>query len=252
MALTDSQSPLLGKHSNLLSMDEILYFETIRLGTFNTNDDEFVIRAGLANLDAADLPIGVVQSACQFMGGFLEQDADEGTNGTATLEKWDDVTGSNQTAISAAATIDAGAAAIVPLVPVTDAEEIVAAGFKINLVTAGIDGSPAGRVTLVFKKLLSGNAGEVIMPHAGHIVEVLYGAESETAVGKFNIEIDGTDIWASEKDLDTGIFNAIPDTALDKFNRGSKVRIDISTAGDSVVNGAVAIVVAYRRFAHGS
>jgi hypothetical protein len=99
----------------------------------------------------------------------------------------------------------------------------------------------------------TGNKAEWVMPFAGHIVEVLYGAETDSADADFNVEIDGTDIWAADKaDLGAGVFNAEPDTILDKFNRGSKVRIDISAAGTSVVNGVVAIVVAYRLYGHGN
>lgn len=90
------------------------------------------------------------------------------------------------------------------------------------------------------------NVKEWVMSHPGHIIEVVYGAETDTADGAFNIEIDGTDIWAADKaDWGAGVFNAEPDTPLDRFSRGSKVRIDVSDAGTAIVNGAITISVAY-------
>jgi len=94
----------------------------------------------------------------------------------------------------------------------------------------------------------TGNKAEFVMPFAGELVEVLSGAESASAAGDFNVEVDGTDIWSADKaGLDAGAFNYEPDTHTE-FSRGSKVRVDVSGAGTAVVNGAVAIVVAYYKY----
>ena len=53
--------------------------------------------------------------------------------------------------MTAAATVDAGAAAIVTLTPNSDGTEKMTAGEKLNIVTASIDGGVAAIVTLVFK-----------------------------------------------------------------------------------------------------
>ena len=105
----------------------------------------------VANLDAADFAVGTVLYDSEFLGCWWDQDADEGTNGTAVVEKWSDAVGTAQTAISASLTVDAGAQSMEWIAPLTTAAIIVAAGFKINLVTTGVDASPAGRVTCWFK-----------------------------------------------------------------------------------------------------
>ena len=95
----------------------------------------------------------------------------------------------------------------------------------------------------------TGNKAEWIMPYAGEVLEVLYGAETDTADASFNVENDGSDIWGTDKsDLGAGIFNAEPDQNRE-FVRGAKLRVDISAAGTSVVNGAVTVVVAFYKYA---
>ena len=107
--------------------------------------------AQVANLDAGDFAVGTVLYDSEFLGCWWDQDADEGTDGTATIEKWDDAAGSVQASVSAALTVDAGAQSMEWIAPLATGAEVVAAGYKINLVTAGIDASPAGRVTCWFK-----------------------------------------------------------------------------------------------------
>ena len=105
----------------------------------------------VANLDAADIAVGTVLYDSEFLGCWWDQDADEVTDGTATIESWDDAAGSTQAAISAALTVDAGAQSMEWIAPLATGAELVAAGYKINLKTTGIDGSPTGRVTCWFK-----------------------------------------------------------------------------------------------------
>ena len=105
----------------------------------------------VANLDAGDFAVGTVLYDSEFLGCWWDQDADETTDGTAVIEKWDDAAGSAQAAISASLTVDAGAQSMEWIAPLTTGAEVVTAGYKINLVTTGIDGSPAGRVTCWFK-----------------------------------------------------------------------------------------------------
>ncbi len=111
----------------------------------------FSISRQIANLDAADIPIGTVLYDSEFLGCWWEQDADEGTNGTALIESWDDAAGSTQVTVSASLTVDAGAASMEWIAPLTTGVELIAAGYKLNLKTTGVDGSPAGRVTCWFK-----------------------------------------------------------------------------------------------------
>ena len=106
------------------------------------------------SLDAGDHAVGTLLYNAVFLGAWWDQDGDEGTDGTAIVEKWDDVSGSgSQTSISATLTVDAGAQSMEWIAPLSTGAEEVAAGYKINVVTAGIDGSPTGRVTLWFKNV---------------------------------------------------------------------------------------------------
>jgi hypothetical protein len=112
----------------------------------------FPIVIPAANLNAGDIMGGAVLYDSEFLGAWFDQDGDEGTNGTAIIEKWDDATGSgSQTTISASLTVDAGAASLEWIAPLATGVELVDAGYKINLKTTGINGSPAGRVTCWFK-----------------------------------------------------------------------------------------------------
>lgn len=105
----------------------------------------------VANLDAGDFAVGTVLYDSEFLGCWWDQDGDETTDGTALIEKWDDAAGSAQTTISASLTVDAGAQSMEWIAPLATGVELVAAGYKLNLKTTGIDGSPAGRVTCWFK-----------------------------------------------------------------------------------------------------
>jgi len=105
----------------------------------------------VANLDAGDHAVGTVLYDSEFLGCWWDQDADEGTNGTALIEKWDDAAGSAQTTISASLAVDAGAQSMEWIAPLATGVELVTAGYKINLITGGVDASPAGRITCWFK-----------------------------------------------------------------------------------------------------
>lgn len=111
----------------------------------------FCLVKQVTNLDAGDINVGSVLYDSEFLGCWWDQDADEGTNGTAIIEKWDDAAGSAQTTISASLTVDAGAASMEWIAPLATGVELVSAGYKLNLKTTGIDASPAGRVTCWFK-----------------------------------------------------------------------------------------------------
>ena len=118
----------------------------------------FCISKQVANLDAADIPIGTVLYDSEFLGCWWEQDGDEGTNGTAIIESWDDAAGSTQVTVSASLTVDAGAASMEWIAPLDTGVELISAGYKLNLKTTGVDASPAGRVTCWFKTV--DNLGE--------------------------------------------------------------------------------------------
>jgi hypothetical protein len=112
----------------------------------------FCIVIPAASLDAGDIMGGAVLYDSEFLGAWFDQDANEGTDGTALIEKWDDASGSgSQTTISASLTVDAGAASLEWIAPLATGAELVAAGYKLNLKTTGVDASPAGRVTCWFK-----------------------------------------------------------------------------------------------------
>ena len=103
------------------------------------------------NMNAGDIMGPTLLYDAEFLGAWWDQDADEGTDGTAIIQKWDDVTGSGyQTSISATLTVDAGAASLEWMAPLTSGVEICAAGDKLNVVTTGIDGAPNARVTMWF------------------------------------------------------------------------------------------------------
>ncbi len=94
----------------------------------------------------------------------------------------------------------------------------------------------------------TGDAVEFIMPFSGEVVEVLYGAESDTADAEFNIENEGSDIFSSEiTDWGAGVFDAEPDQNR-TFSKGDKLQVAVSAAGTAVVNGEITIVVVYFRY----
>ena len=98
----------------------------------------FTLTKEFASMVAADYPVGTVLVNCVFVGGYWEQDGDEGADGTITVEKWDDITGSGyQTAISDAMDMDAGAASMEEITAVATGDEEVAAGEKIIQFRAG-------------------------------------------------------------------------------------------------------------------
>jgi hypothetical protein len=109
-----------------------------------------VITKYIPNVNAADIPIGWALYDMEFLGGWIELAADD--DGAVTVEKWDDQAGSTQTAMSAVNTLDGGVALEGAFtVSTTEANTYIAAGEKINLLSATFDGSVAAHVTLYFR-----------------------------------------------------------------------------------------------------
>ena len=100
-----------------------------------------------------DTSLGAILYDSEFLGGFIETSGDEGAaDAVLTIEKWDDVTGTAQTAISAEVTCDAGAAEVEPIATLGTAASVVAAGYKLNMVIAtAATNAITGKITLFFK-----------------------------------------------------------------------------------------------------
>ena len=109
----------------------------------------FTITQYIANINAADLPLGWVEQNCVYLGGTVEISTDD--DGTLTIEKWDDQSGSAQTAISGDITVDGGVSLVAEMDALVTTDIEVAAGYKINLLSATFDGSATAVVTLFFK-----------------------------------------------------------------------------------------------------
>ena len=67
------------------------------------------------------------------------------------IEKWDDVSGSNKTSVSAIATIDGGVDLRGAMATLGTAACVCTAGYKISAKAGVFDGAVAGRVVLFFK-----------------------------------------------------------------------------------------------------
>lgn len=110
----------------------------------------FCMVGEITSMNAGDIAVGTLLYDSEYMGGYLEVAADD--DGTAVVEKWDDVTGSgSQTSISAIATIDGGVDMGGAMATLGTAASVCTAGYKINVKTTIFDGAVAGRVTLFFK-----------------------------------------------------------------------------------------------------
>tara|TARA_R100000781_G_scaffold58447_1_gene37605 strand:+ start:1464 stop:1931 length:468 start_codon:yes stop_codon:yes gene_type:complete len=105
----------------------------------------------VANINAGDHHLGIAAYDMELVKAYIDVRGNEGTDGAMSIEKWDDVGGSAQSAMTNAQTATGNAAAIYTWTPNTDGTQKITAGEVLNLVTAGIDGGVAGVVTLVFK-----------------------------------------------------------------------------------------------------
>jgi len=103
----------------------------------------------VANINEADIPIGWALYDMELIGGWVELAADD--DGTITVEKWTTQAGAGQTAMTAVITFDGGVALEMATAPLTTSAKYVAAGEKINLLSATFDGSVAANVTLYFR-----------------------------------------------------------------------------------------------------
>ena len=111
----------------------------------------FTLQRTTATMAAGDFTVGVLLKECIFLGAYIEQAGDEGTDGTITIERWDNVGGSTQTAVSSAATLSAGAAAITTIPALTTTAIYCTAGEKINAVIASCNGAVAAYIVCYFK-----------------------------------------------------------------------------------------------------
>jgi hypothetical protein len=119
-----------------------------------TKSSTFCLQAdGVALNGTGDIYVGVVLEDCEFIGGFVETSADEGTDGDLTIEHWDDLAGSTKTTCSLTVAIDAGAAAIEPIgVSATAADNFVGAGYRIVIdLGTGVGNAITGEFCLYFR-----------------------------------------------------------------------------------------------------
>jgi hypothetical protein len=108
-----------------------------------------VVSKYIANVNAADIPLGWALYDMELIGGWIELAADD--DGTVTVEKWDDQAGSTQTAMTSGNVIDGGVALEGQFAVLTTSARYIAAGEKINLLSATFDGAVAANVTLYFR-----------------------------------------------------------------------------------------------------
>jgi len=110
-----------------------------------------VFNSKQASMVAADYPLGIAPYDMELVKAYVEWEGSEGTDGTVAIEKWDDVSGTAQSAMTDSVTVTGNAAAIYTLTPNTDGTEQIVAGEKLNMLIATCDGAVAGTVTLAFK-----------------------------------------------------------------------------------------------------
>jgi len=100
----------LAAHNKLSDVRLRKHNSRIKLGQAVEAASYHVISREVALNQTGDVYLGTLPRSARFLGGTITQFADEGTDGTATIEVWDDMAGSTQTAISSSTAIDAGAA----------------------------------------------------------------------------------------------------------------------------------------------
>lgn len=108
-----------------------------------------VVSKYIANVNAADIPLGWALYDMELIGGWIELAADD--DGVLTIEKWTTQAGAAQTAMTGTNTIDGGVALEGEFTVLTTSARYIAAGEKINLLSATFDGSIAANVTLYFR-----------------------------------------------------------------------------------------------------
>ena len=110
-----------------------------------------VYSISVANTNAGNHNLGIAAYDMELVKAYVNIRGNEGTNGTVAIEKWDTIAEGESDLMTDAGAVDGGAAELFPLTPVTDGGQYITAGEVINMVTATIDGSVEGIVTLVFK-----------------------------------------------------------------------------------------------------
>jgi len=110
-----------------------------------------VYSISVANTNAGNHHLGVAAYDMELVKAYVNIRGDEGTNGTVAIEKWDTIAEGESDLMTDAGAVDGGAAELFTLTPVSDGGQYITAGEVINMVTATIDGSVEGIVTLVFK-----------------------------------------------------------------------------------------------------
>jgi len=108
----------------------------------------------LADATAGDYQLFSMLADCKVVDIRLVQIGDEGgTDGVVTIEKWDDVAGSTQTALTSALTLDAGGDSVEKFtLTTTDADLYVDADEIINLkVTTAATNGVTCRLTVTVK-----------------------------------------------------------------------------------------------------
>ena len=110
-----------------------------------------VYSISVANTNAGNHHLGIAAYDMELVKAYVNIRGNEGTNGTVAIEKWDTIAEGESDLMTDAGAVDGGAAELFTLTPVTDGGQYITAGEVINMVTATIDGSVEGIVTLVFK-----------------------------------------------------------------------------------------------------
>ena len=110
-----------------------------------------VYSISVANTNAGNHNLGIAAYDMELVKAYVNIRGNEGTNGTVAIEKWDTIAEGESDLMTDAGAVDGGAAELFTLTPVTDGGQYITAGEVINMVTATIDGSVEGIVTLVFK-----------------------------------------------------------------------------------------------------
>ena len=110
-----------------------------------------VYSISVANTNAGNHHLGIAAYDMELIKAYVNIRGNEGTNGTVAIEKWDTIAEGESDLMTDAGAVDGGAAELFTLTPVSDGGQYITAGEVINMVTATIDGSVEGIVTLVFK-----------------------------------------------------------------------------------------------------
>ena len=110
-----------------------------------------VYSISVANTNAGNHNLGIAAYDMELVKAYVNIRGDEGTNGLVSIEKWDTIAEGESDLMTGTGSVDGDAAELFDLTVVTDGGQYITAGEVINMVTATIDGSVEGIVTLVFK-----------------------------------------------------------------------------------------------------